>query len=191
MRLVRCATPTLALAGAATVAAFAVLATAVLATTGPDLAAAASVGGPVITVTPPVAAPGTSVTFAVTCGPGATSATLLGGTLGLQDRIPLAESTHPGEFVTTVKLPTSINPGSYAPSIGCSNGLAGSASLKVNRATGVPTPSGAPLTGDGTTSSATGGPFAAAGLWLLAAGGLGVGVAGVCIRIRRRAGARS
>jgi len=50
------------------------------------------------------------------------------------------------------------------------------------------TPSGAPVTGDGTTSSATGGPFTTAGLALLAAGGLAAGV--VVVR-GRRAGTRS
>jgi hypothetical protein len=50
-------------------------------------------------------------------------------------------------------------------------------------------PTGAPLTGDGTTSLAMGGPFTTAGLGLLGAGGLAVGV-GV-IRRRRRSGTRS
>jgi hypothetical protein len=197
MRFVRCAATAPPLTRVAALAAFTVLATTVLATTvlattEPAFAAPASTGGPVIEVTPSVAIPGISVTFAVTCEPSATSATLLGGTLGLPDRIPMTESTQPGEFVTTVELPASLNAGLYAPSIDCSNGLSGTASLKVNPAPSGPTPSGAPLTGDGTTSSATGGPLTAAGLWLLAAGGLGVGVAGLLIRVRKwRAGARS
>jgi len=100
------------------------------------------------------------------------------------------ESTHAGEFVTAVELPASISPGSYSPSIDCSNRVAGTAALTVNPVPTEPTPvpSGAPLTGDGTTSSATGGPFTTAGLALLAVGGLAVGA--VVIR-RRRAGARS
>jgi hypothetical protein len=145
---------------------------------------------PVIDVTPSVATPGTSVTFAITCGTGATSATLLGTTLGLSEQIPMDGSTHAGEFVTAVELPASISPGSYSPSIDCSNRVAGTAALTVNPVPTEPTPvpSGAPLTGDGTTSSATGGPFTTAGLALLAVGGLAVGA--VVIR-RRRAGARS
>jgi hypothetical protein len=141
---------------------------------------------PVIDVTPSVATPGTAVTFAITCGSGATSATLFGTTLGLSEQIPMERSTHTGEFVTTVDLPTNISPGGYSPSIDCSNGVSGTASLTVNPVPGQP--SGAPLTGDGTTSSATGGPFTTAGLALLAVGGLAVGA--VVIR-RRRAGARS
>ena len=46
----------------------------------------------------------------------ATSATLFGITLGLAEQIPMEASTHAGEFVTTVTLPTSIIPGSYSPS---------------------------------------------------------------------------
>jgi hypothetical protein len=177
MRFVRSAATTLALASAATLAAFGVSA----------FTAAALAAGPVIDVTPSAATPGTGVTFAITCGTGATSATLFGTTLGLPEQIPMEESTHAGEFVTTVDLPASISPGGYGPSIDCSNGVSGTASLTVNPAPG-PVPSGAPLTGDGTTSSATGGPFTAAGLGLLALGGLGVGAAVIRNR-RRRAGA--
>jgi hypothetical protein len=178
MRFVRSAATTLALAGAATLAALGAAAFTV-----PALAAS-----PVIDVTPSAATPGTGVTFAITCGTGATSATLFGTTLGLPEHIPMEESTHAGEFVTTVDLPASISPGGYGPSIDCSNGVSGTASLTVNPAG--PVPSGAPLTGDGATSSATGGPFTAAGLGLLAVGGLGVGAAVIRNR-RRRAGARS
>lgn len=144
---------------------------------------------PVIDVTPSTAAPGTSVTFAITCGSGATSATLFGTTLGLSEHIPMDPSTHAGEFVTTVDLPTSISPGVYSPSIDCDNGTSGTASLTVNPLPG-PQPTGPPMTGDGTASSAMGGPFTTAGLSLLAAGGLAVAVAGV-IRRRRRTGRRS
>jgi hypothetical protein len=140
-----------------------------------------SPASPVIDVTPSTAAPGASVTFAITCGTNATSATLSGTTLGLPEQIPMDPGTHAGEFVVTVTLPTDIGPGGYSPSIDCSDGTSGTASLTVNPA---PIPTGAPVTGDGTTSSATGGPFTTAGLALLAVGGLAVG-AGV-IRKRRR-----
>jgi hypothetical protein len=180
MRFIRSAATALTLAGAATLAAGAAV---------PAFAAAsAPVADPVIDVTPSVAAPGTSVTFAITCGSGATSATLFGTTLGLTDRIPMDESTHAGEFVVTVGLPKDIGPGGYSPSLDCSNGVSGTGSLMVNTTPG-PTPSGAPLTGDGATSSSTGGPFTTAGLGLLAAGGVAVAV-GIAIR-KRRSGARS
>jgi hypothetical protein len=143
---------------------------------------------PVIDVNPSVAAPGSRVTFAIYCGTGATSATLFGVTLGLAQQIPMGASTHTGEFVTTVTLPTSIVPGSYAPSIDCNPiGTSDTASLTVNPAPG-PQPSGPPMTGDGSTSSMMGGPFTTAGLALLAVGGLAVAV-GV-VRSRRRAGSR-
>jgi hypothetical protein len=177
MRFVRSVVLTLTLAAAATLAA----------TAAPALTAAAFAADPVIDVTPSVATPGTSVTFAITCGSGATSATLFGTTLGLPEHIPMDESTHAGEFVTTVELPTTISPGNYSPSVDCSNGVSGTAGFTVNPG---PVPSGAPLTGDGTTSSATGGPFTKAGLGLLAVGALVVGAAITRIR-RRRAGSRS
>ena len=179
MRFVRSAVLTLALAAAATLAA----------TAAPALTAPAFAADPVIDVTPSVAAPGTSVTFAITCGSGATAATLFGTTLGLPEQIPMDESTHAGEFVTTVELPASISAGNYSPSVDCSNGVSGTAAFKVSLAPG-PVPSGAPLTGDGTTSSATGGPFTATGLGLLAVGALVVCAAVVRIR-RRRPGAGS
>ncbi len=135
--------------------------------------------GPVIDVTPSIAAPGTSVTFAITCGSSASSATLFGTTLGLAEHIPMQASTHAGEFVATVSLPTSISPGTYTPSIDCSNGVSGTATLVVNAV-----PGGAPVTGDGATSTATGGPFTEVGIGLL---GLGVLIGAIGIR-RRRAG---
>jgi hypothetical protein len=143
---------------------------------------------PVIDVSPSVAAPGDRVTFAIFCGGGATSATLFGTTLGLSEQIPMGPSTHTGEFVTTVTLPTSISPGFYSPSIDCNpTGTSGTAALTVNPNPG-PQPIGPPLTGDGATSTVTGGPFAMAGVALLGSGGLAVGV-GV-IRKRRRDGRR-
>ena len=172
MRFIRSAAVTLTLAGAATMAGSA----------GPAFAA-----NPVIDVSPSTATPGASVTFAITCGTGSTSATLFGTTLGLPEQIPMDSATEIGEWVVTVELPADISPGDYSPSVDCDNGVSGTANLTVNPATPTPVPTGAPLTGDGTTSSATGGPFTPAGIALLAAGGL----AAVAVAIRRRRRARS
>ena len=178
MRFIRSAAVTLTIAGAAALAVSA----------GPALAA-----NPVIDVTPSTATPGASVTFAITCGTGSTSATLFGTTLGLPEQIPMDSATQIGEWVVTVDLPANISPGDYSPSIDCDNGVTGTASLTVNPApsptTPTAVPSGAPMTGDGTTSSATGGPFTPAGVALLAAGG--VAACAVAIRWRRRARSRS
>jgi hypothetical protein len=176
MRFIRSAAFILTLAGAATLAVSA----------GPALAA-----NPVVDVTPSTATPGASVTFAITCGTGSTSATLFGTTLGLPEQIPMDSATEIGEWVVTVDLPTDISPGDYSPSIDCDNGVSGTADLTVNPAPSpaTPTPTGAPLTGDGTTSSATRSPFTPAGIALLAAGGLAA--CAVAIRRRRRARSRS
>ena len=179
MRFIRSAAVTLTLAGT----------TALAVSAGPAFAA-----NPVIDVTPSTATPGTSVNFAITCGTGSTSATLSGTTLGLPEQIPMDPATHAGEFVVTVDLPADISPGDYSPSLDCDNGVSGLANLTVNPAppsptTPTPVPTGAPLTGDGTTSSATGGPFTPAGIALLAAGGLAAGA--VAVRRRRRARSRS
>jgi hypothetical protein len=176
MRFIRSAAFILTLAGAATLAVSA----------GPAFAA-----NPVIDVTPSTATPGASVTFAITCGTGSTSATLFGTTLGLPEQIPMDSATEIGEWVVTVDLPADISPGDYSPSIDCDNGVSGTADLTVNPAPGpaTPTPTGAPLTGDGTTSSGTRSPFTPAGVALLAAGGLAA--CAVAIRRRRRARSRS
>ena len=133
--------------------------------------------GPQIDVTPSIAAPGTSVTFSVVCGASATSATLFGTTIGLSEHIPMGPATHKGVFVTTVRLPQSIATGNYAPSIDCSNGMAGTAALKVNSV-----PIGTPVTGDGVTATAVGGPLSVVGVGLLGLAGL----AGL-LAVRRRA----
>jgi hypothetical protein len=178
MRFIRSAAVTLTLAGT----------TALAVSAGPAFAA-----NPVIDVTPSTATPGTSVTFAITCGIGSTSATLSGTTLGLPEQIPMNTATQAGEWVVAVELPADISPGDYSPSLDCDNGVSGLANLTVNPApsptTPTPVPTGAPLTGDGTTSSATGGPFTPAGIALLAAGVLAAGA--VAIRRRRRARSRS
>jgi len=176
MRFIRSAAVTLTLAGAATMAGSA----------GPAFAA-----DPVIDVSPSTATPGASVTFAITCGTGSTSATLFGTTLGLPEQIPMDSATEIGEWVVTVGLPSDISPGDYSPSIDCDNGVSGTADLTVNPAPSptTPVPTGAPLTGDGTTSSATRSPFTPAGIALLAAGGLAAGA--VAVRRRRRARSRS
>lgn len=136
-------------------------------------AAPAFASGPVIYVTPSPATPGNSETFAVTCGPSATSATLFGATLGLPEQIPMQPSAKAGDFATTVDLPTNIASGTYKPSIDCSNGSSGTATVVVIRAPGATgAPAAAPATGDGATSTAMGGPFEVVGISLLGIGGL-------------------
>ena len=137
-------------------------------------------------ITPSPSAPGTSTTFAVNCSSQtaagkATSAILIGTTLGLSEHIPMQASTHANEFVTTVVLPADIKPGTYQPDIDCSNGVTASAALKV-----AAVPGAAPATGDGTTATATDGRLTEAGLALA---GLGI-ASGALFLTRRRLRAR-
>jgi hypothetical protein len=151
---------------------------------GSASSALAGGGGQTVNIFPNPSAPGTSTTFQVNCGsqmtPGpATSATLEGSSLGLAAQVPMQSGGQTNEFVTTVVLPTSLSPGTYSPDIVCSNGVTASATLTVNQ---VPTP--APVTGDGTTATATNSMLTNAGFALL---GLGAIVGGVLLR-RRRSG---
>jgi hypothetical protein len=133
--------------------------------------------GPQIDVYPSVAVPGQSVSFSVVCINGksvGTSATLFGTTLGLPERIPMGAATHKGVFQTSVRVPVGTKAGSYSLSVDCSNDLNGMAMLTVRApwvkpavVTPVTVPSGAPVTGDGITSTAVGGPLTAAGLGIL------------------------
>jgi MYXO-CTERM domain-containing protein len=141
-------------------------------------------GGRTVNIFPNPSAPGTSTTFQVNCGSQsaagpATSATLEGSSLGLAAQVPMQSGGQTNEFVTTVVLPTSLSPGTYSPDIVCSNGVTASAALTVNA---VPTP--APVTGDGTTATATNSMLTNVGFALL---GLGAIVGGVLLR-RRRSG---
>jgi hypothetical protein len=143
-------------------------------------------------VSPQVAAPGNNVNIVAVCGAGATSATFYGTTLGLS-QIPMTPMS-PRHFSATVSLPTDISPGTYSPSITCNNQNNQvtnnvTTSITVNPAPGPPLPIGPPLTGDGVTSSVTGGPFALAGVALLGTGSLAVGA--FVIRKRLRSGTRT
>jgi hypothetical protein len=152
----------------------ALLAGPLLADAGPAAAAQA----PRISVTPNPSAPGTATKFEVHCGSSATSATLFGTTLGLSEQIPMhaVPVATIGGFRVTVMLPVSIAPGTYRPSIDCSNGFSGVATLRVNPVPG----QGAP-TGDGTTSTQTGTPLMGIGLGAIALGA----IAGVVALFRR------
>jgi hypothetical protein len=159
MRSVRSAGAALTLAGIATLAGTAM----------PAFAA-----GPQIDVYPSVAVPGQAVSFAVVCIDGKSigkSATLFGTTLGLSEHIPMDESTHKGVFQKTVVVPWGTKAGSYSLSIDCDNDLSGLGTLWVRAVPVKPAvvvvPSGAPVTGDGITSTAVGGPLTAVGLGLL------------------------
>ena len=174
MRSIRSAGAAVALAGIATFAGTAM----------PAFAA-----GPQIDVTPGVVTPGGSVAVGVVCISGksvGTSAMLFGTTLGLPARIPMEPSTHKGVFVASVVVPMATMPGTYSMSVDCSNGISGTATVVVRRPApirpAVVTPVGAPVTGDGVTSTAVGGPLTAVGVGLLGLGGL----AGAAAAVRRR-----
>jgi hypothetical protein len=142
------------------------------------------------------------VLFWVVCGSSAKSAILFGVTLGLPEHIPLRKNTREGLFTGTMTLPASIMPGTYAPSVDCSNHVVTTVTVVVHSApaptpttpaptTPAPTPSARryvpaapPVTGDGTTSDAAGGPLAVVGAGLLGLGGL----AGVIALWRRHPG---
>jgi hypothetical protein len=158
----------------------AALAWPVLAT--PVLAVPAQASASPVDITPNPSAPGTSTTFTVDCSSlaaagEATSATLIGTSLGLSEHVPMQASTRAGEFVATVTLPAIIKAGTYQPDIDCSNGVTASAELTVTAV-----PAVAPATGDGTTATATDGRLTMIGLALL---GLGT-LSGAALVTRRR-----
>jgi hypothetical protein len=145
-------------------------------------APAALASNPTVNIFPNPSAPGTSTTFTVDCdsltsAAPATSATLVGTSLGLPSQIPMQASGQSNMFETTVVLPTTIAPGTYNPDIDCSNGVSAAGTLTVNA---VPGP--APATGDGTTSTATNAALTDVGLGLLGAGSL---AGGLVLRKRR------
>jgi hypothetical protein len=163
----------------------AALAWPVLAT--PVLAVPARASASPVQITPNPSAPGTSTTFTVNCSSltaagKASSATLIGTSLGLSEHIPMQASTHAGEFVTTVTLPAIIKAGSYQPDIDCSNGVTASAVLTVTAV-----PAVAPATGDGATSTATDVRLTVIGLALLGLGAL----SGTVLVTRRRPRSRA
>jgi hypothetical protein len=130
---------------------------------------------------PSTAAPGSPVSFSIDCGSASTGATLFGTTLGLSEHIPMTPQSKTGTYAVEVTLPSSIVAGTYSPSVDCDNGVAGTATVVV-------TPSGAPITGDGTTATATGGPLTTVGLGVA---GLGVLMVGGWALWRRRADSRA
>jgi hypothetical protein len=175
-----------------------------LADTNAGASWSAGTPGAVAGATPSTAAPSASMLFWIVCGSSASGAILFGETLGLPARIPLRKDTKDGVFTGTVTLPASIMPGTYTPSVDCSNGVATTVRLVVHSlptptpTPTVPTPKPAsptlparryvpaapPVTGDGTTSDAVGGPLTAVGAGLLGLGGL----AGVIALWRRHPG---
>ena len=83
-------------------------------------------------VVPSTAIPQSRVTFAVDCTSSrATSATLIGGTLGLTQHIRMRPNRAAGGFAVSVTLPGSIRPGTYHPGIKCSDGTSTTARLLV------------------------------------------------------------
>jgi hypothetical protein len=124
-------------------------------------------------VIPSTAIPQSRVTFAVYCTSArATSATLAGRTLGLIERIKMRPNPAAGDFTVAVILPGSIQPGTYHPSIECSDGTSTTARLLVPAVT---TAGGA---SDGVATWLTAG-----GLTLI---GLGAVTGSIVMRRRRR-----
>lgn len=136
------------------------------AATPPALASA-----PRVNVTPNPATPGTRVIFSIVCGSSATSATLFGATLGLQDDIPMQPVTRAGEFALTATVPATASPGLYIVDMRCSNGFSANATLTIGSE-----PVRAPQTGDGTTSTTINDGAMAAGVGVLALAALLGGV---------------
>jgi hypothetical protein len=163
----------------------AVLAIPVLVAAAPATYAASSgrgSGGSTAFATPAVATPGSRVTFTADCSPAAGiggGATLLGTTLGLPARIPMnPQAGNSFTFSISVDLPSDIAAATYHPDIDCPGGSSATATLRV-----AAFPSGGTATGDGTTSTASNGTLAVAGLALIAVGALAGGFA-----LRRRGG---
>jgi hypothetical protein len=161
---------------AAIAAAYLTVAMAAATATAATAATAATVGPREPRVTPNPSAPGTATTFDVFCGRDAVSATLFGTTLGLADLILMhsTATTKAGEFVVTVTLPASMTPGTYRPDFDCSNGFAGTTTLRVSAFPRQP-----PATGDGTTATQTGSVLEPIGYGLM---GLGVLTAAIALR---------
>jgi hypothetical protein len=142
--------------------------------------AAAAVAPTTIGVNPSSAIPGSTVTFSIMCGEPSGSATLVGTVLGLPAQIPMTKQSTAGEWVASVTLPSDLLPGTYMPSLECDNGVSGTTTLIV-------LPSGAPVTGDGTTATAASGQLTDAGLALAGLGALVVALWTWRSRARSRA----
>jgi hypothetical protein len=127
--------------------------------------AAAGVGPTITGVNPSSAIPGSTVTFMIMCGESSGSAALVGTVLRLPAQIPMTKKAAAGEWAASVTLPSGLLPGTYMPLLECGNGVSGTATLIV-------LPSGAPVTGDGTTATAGGGQLTEAGLALAGLGAL-------------------
>jgi hypothetical protein len=142
--------------------------------TGPALATVANAPrGTLASVIPSTAIPRNRVTFAVYCtSAGATSATLVGRTLGLTEHVRMRPNTAAGDFTVSVILPGSIRPGIYHPSIECSDGTSTTARLLVPA-----------LGAAGGTSDGSGNWLATGGLGLI---GLGAVTSGIALRRRKR-----
>lgn len=124
-------------------------------------------------VVPSTAIPPSRVTFAVYCASErATSARLLGRSLGLTEHIKMRPNPAAGDFTVSVMLPGSIRPATYHPSIECSDGTSTTARLLVPA-----------LGAAGGTSDGPGTWLAAGGLALV---GLGVLTGGFALRRRKR-----
>ena len=176
----------------------AVLMTAVLVTgvlvTGvllPAVAARASGPGPAgVTLgsaRPAPAIPGRQVRFTVSCASLDTAAaTLLGQQLGIPALTPMNAAPMEGDFVVTVRLPSSVRPGRYRPRIECSDGTSATVALRIESVRAAAAAQAAAASeraaAAAPTSPVTAG-IAAGGVALMAVGALAGGSA---LALRRR-----
>ena len=121
-------------------------------------------------VIPSTAVPRSQVTFAVYCASArATSATLIGRSIGLTQRIKMRPNPAGGDFTVSVILPSSIQAGTYHPAIECSDGTSTTARLLV------------PALGAAGGTSNGGGVWLAAGALII----LGAMAGGIALRRKR------
>lgn len=157
----------------------------------PAVAARASGPGPAgVTLgsaRPTPAIPGRLVRFTVSCASLDTAAaTLLGQQVGLPALTPMNAAPMEGDFVVTVRLPSSVRPGSYRPRIACSDGTSATVALRIESVRAAAAAQAAAASeraaAAAPTSPVTAG-LAAGGVALMAVGALAGGSA---LALRRR-----
>jgi hypothetical protein len=120
------------LATAAALGSAALAAAAVLPATAAQASGPGPAGATAAVVQPTTVTPGGSVRFTVSCASlDAAAATLLAQPLGIPALIPMNAAALEGDFVVSVRLPSSIRPGRYRLHVACSDSTAAAATLWV------------------------------------------------------------